>query len=369
MLGVGSNRGINNLIFILSLFVVVSITSFAQYANFRLIEPRDGSEPQPLAILWSTDKASALVHYENEHINVVNKSRIDKEWIVKEIKRESIIFGRTSDKKYVEYYINPDNRPHKKYRTWSFYGLPITLWEAAKMLTEAFGYNCVMHNLCSGTVIPQRNAVNFNELLHSIIPQNIFAKLENDTLYIFPKKTPNEEYKAILKRKKDFNHKALAMRFPGLEKKGTVKSKGYDIQYILRVISLGGEVPISFPNDLHFLVYADYKEVPFHKILSDIVYTNQCVVIEREYKLEIIRWPTNTFANGNGEIADKNPVPLPLAKKDYITVDPYRVDEKSGAGPYPPPLLPDYKSIIPSSRKRTMGYYSDERGHPIVVQP
>ena len=77
-------------------------------------------------------------------------------------------------------------------------------------------------------------------------------------MYVLPLNTPNEKPLEILERKKSFNYKVLAMRFPGLEKEGTVISIGNDIQYVLRVIALGGQVPISFPKDLHFSVYSNY---------------------------------------------------------------------------------------------------------------
>ncbi len=339
--------------------------AFAQYDNYRLIEPREGNEPQPLAILWSKDKASALVDYKGEHIKVTDKSRIDEEWVVKEIKRESILFGRTSNKKYIEYYIDSDSRPHKRYRTWSFYSSPITVWEASKMLTEGFEYNCIMHNLCSGAVSLKKNGTSFSDLLNAIITKNNYAKLEKNTLFILPTKLPFEGFKEILKRRKDFNYKALAMRFPGLEKEGTVKSEGYDIQYIMRVISLGGEVPIFFNKNLHFAVYANYKKVPFYKILSDIVYINQCIIVERESGLEIIKWKSDS-SDEKEDIAEKKPILIPK-KEDYVDIDPNNIDEKSGSGPYPP-ILSTNPRRAPKLTDEIVVEKKWDKNHPVVTQ-
>ncbi len=349
-------------------FLIAVPACFAQYDNFRLIEPRKGDEPQPRAILWSHDKASALVHYRDEHINVINDVKLDNEWRVKRINRESITFGRTSEKRYIEYYIDPTKRPQKKYGTWSFYGLPITLWEGMQLLTDGFGYNAVMHNLCTGAIVPKHNGSNFKELLYNVLPPYTSARLDGDTLYVFPTNPPNEKWIDILNRKRRFSHKALSIRFPGLEKKGIITSLGNDIQYILRVISLGGEVSISFPKDLHFAVYANYKKVPFSKILCDIVYTNQCIVVERESGLEVIPWPGKPAVRDKRNVKNREPVPLPPLRTDLLTADPRYYDEKSGSGPYPPPLVADPK-IAPSVVMGPMGYFRDEKGHPIVVQP
>ena len=354
-------------LFIIAVFMAVP-ACFAQYDNFRLIEPRKGDEPQPRAVLWSHDKSVALIHYRDEHIIAINDVKLDNEWRIKELKRESIVFGRTSEKRYIEYYIDPTKRPQKSYGTWSFYGLPITLWEMIQLLTDGFGYNAVMHNLCTGAVVPKHNGSNFKELLYNMLPQYTSARLDGDTLYVFPTNPPNEKWIDVLNRKRRFSHKALSIRFPGLANKGIITSVGYDIQYVLRVISLGGEVPISFPKDMHFAVYANFKKVPFSKILCDIVYTNQCIVVEREAGLEVIPWPGKPERPEKQNVKVREPVPLPPLRNDLITVDPVYYDEKSGSGPYPPPLVADPR-VAPSVVYGPMGFFSDEKGHPIVVQP
>ncbi len=357
----------NKILILLFFLLVFAKVSFGQYANFRLIEPREGNEPLPKAIAWAKGKAHALIFYKDDRINAVEKAHLDNEWSVKEIKRESIIFGRTSQKRFIEYYINSDKRPNKRYSSCSFFCSPITLWEAVHLLCDAFEFNCVMHNVCGGSVSVQRNAESFYGLLNVIIPTGVITRLEGNTLFVLPLNIPNEKPQAILDRRRKFNYKMLSMRFPGLEKEGTVISVGNDIQYVLRVISLGGKVPISFPKDLHFSVYSNYKKVPFHKILCDIVYTNQCVIVERERGLEIIPWPANQYPVNNNVYGCDGYPPLPPLK-DLITVDPEYIDLKSGSGPYPPPLIDD-PTIGPAPVVRSMGYFSDENGHPIVVQP
>ena len=64
----------------------------------------------------------------------------------------------------------------------------------------------------------------------------------------------------------------------------------------------------------------------------------------------------------------REPVPLPPLRNDLVTADPVYYDEKSGSGPYPPPLVADPR-VAPSVVYGPMGYFSDEKGHPIVVQP
>lgn len=348
-----------NLIILLlfSFLVSLPVSSFAQYTNFRLIEPREGDEPKPQAILWSKEKALALIYYNEEHINVVDGVRIDKEWRVKEIKKESIVFGRTSEKRYIEYYVNSDKRPYKHYKKWFFYGLPITFWEAVVLLSDGFEINAVMNNLCTGASVPHITSDNFYEILHSIIPRQNTYRVDGDTLYLFPTNTPYENWKKILNRRRNFNYKALALRFPGLEKEGVVISKGNDIQFVLRVISLGGEVPIKFPKKLHFAVYANFKKVPFYKILSDIVYTNQCVIVERETCLEVVPWVESLVNDENLDNQENEPV------DDFIISEPNNIDIKSGSGPYPPP-----NSILPEIMTGSTLDISNYNNHPVVKQ-
>ena len=76
------------IIIVLLCFLHILATSCsAQYANFRIIEPRMGDEPLPKAIVWSGKKAVVLIEYKDKHQNYVDKARIDSEWHIKEIKR------------------------------------------------------------------------------------------------------------------------------------------------------------------------------------------------------------------------------------------------------------------------------------------
>ena len=269
--------------------------AYAQYTCYKTVEQRNGDEPLPRAILWGgLGKAHALIHYRDQHLNVVDDLRLDKEWRIKQINRDSILFARYSEKRYVEYKLESQERP-KYHNDWSFYGLPITTWEAMELLADAFGHNAVMHNLACGAAKLGVHDTNAMNLLYKILPPRLRARLDGDTMYVLPIDCADgESWTAPLTRKRKYNYKALEIMYPSLKEKGILVSRGDDIQYVLRTISTGGKVPISFPKDLHFAVYCTFNKVSFSKILSDIVLINQCSIIEREKGIEIIRWPGNT---------------------------------------------------------------------------
>ena len=351
------------IIIVLLCFLHILATSCsAQYANFRIIEPRMGDEPLPKAIVWSGKKAVVLIEYKDKHQNYVDKARIDSEWHIKEIKRETVILGRTSEKRFIEYYVNPDKRPNKKYSSFSIYCQPISLWEAIHILTDAFEYNAVMHNLCGGSVFLQKNANSFESLLDAITPPDCLSEVRGNTVYFYSKNISIEKIKETVDRKKSFNYKALSMRFPSLEKKKNLISIGEDIQYILSLISIEGKVPIKYPPELHFAVYANFKEVPYYKILSDIVYTNQCLIIERETGLEVIPWEGSSYMTNFKDYTQDDYPPLPPLKTQNRT---YYDDSDYDSGPCLPPLYNGSRYI----EGKSMGYFSDDNGHPFVVQP
>ncbi len=355
---------------LLLLVILIAMPCYAQYTDFRILEELKGNEPAPRAILWSTKKKIALVHYKDQHTVVCEKVHLDDEWWVKEIKRESIVFGKDSDKRYVELYIDPSKRPNKINHGWSFFGLPITIWESLELLAEGFGKNVVMHSFCTGAVTPQLHAQSMNEFLTRTMPEHHRSRMDGNTLYVYPSVPPNESWTSILNRTRKFNHKALAIRYPNLEKKGNVKYVGDDIQYVLRVISLGGETPITFPKDMHFSVYACYKDVPFSKILCDIVYTNQCIIAEREFGLEVIPWPGKPAIQKRKEnYCSCQPTLFPLIQENVITADPDRYDEVSGSGPYPPPLIADPRFMPAVVADKCMALSQEGSSHPVVVQP
>lgn len=334
-------------VFFTLFFCFLAFPNFGQYTSYRLIEPRNGDEPQPMAILATARNACALIYYRGQRLNVVKGAKLDEEWKIKEIKRESIVFGKESEKRYLEYYVDPAKRPERSYKWFSFYSIPITVWEAVELIGEGFGKNVVMHNLCSGAVTPKFQGKSMMELIDKTLTSAHRGRLDGDTLYLFPVEPPNETWQQIFNRKKRYNHKALAIRFEGLAKKGFLNSRGYDIQYVLRVISLGGEVPISFPKDMHFAVYANYKNVPFSKILCDVAYTNQCIVVEREFGLEVVPWPGNLEQMNSSGASKRTPVPLPYVRGGLVTTDFSGYDRRSGSGPYPPPLIGD-PNFVPS---------------------
>lgn len=364
--------------------MLMAMPAYAQYTCYKTVEQRNGDEPLPRAILWGgLGKAHALIHYRDQHLNVVDDLRLDKEWRIKQINRDSILFARYSEKRYVEYKLESQERP-KYHNDWSFYGLPITTWEAMELLADAFGHNAVMHNLACGAAKLGVHDTNAMNLLYKILPPRLRARLDGDTMYVLPIDCADgESWTAPLTRKRKYNYKALEIMYPSLKEKGILVSRGDDIQYVLRTISTGGKVPISFPKDLHFAVYCTFNKVSFSKILSDIVLINQCSIIEREKGIEIIRWPGNTnkkseaccelqynncynqnYTNyqrnsvvGNNGYYSGYDVTKPA--NNTVTSDPVYLDQISGSGPYPPPLYPD-KGMIPDKIKNSY--------HPIVQQ-
>lgn len=343
---------------VLLLIMLAAIPSFAQYACFKTIEERKGDEPLPMAILWSEKNQVALVRYRDQILTVFNRTRLDNEWHVKEIKRDRVIFGRESEKRFIEYQLNAPKKV-RYHHDWSFFGQGISLWEAIELLITGFGNDAVMHYRAGGAVIPGNHGHSLMNLMKPSLPENMRAVLENGTLYVLPKELPEEGWADIMKRRLKFNHKSLQIRFPTLEKEGTVVSHGDDIQYILRVISLGGKVPIAFPKNLHFPVYASFSDISFSKILCDIAFINQCSVVEREKCLDIVPWRALPKAiNSNPDVVKKFkitengkeavsryavnvPYIMRSNDEDYIMADPERYDEISGSGPYPPPLIGD----------------------------
>lgn len=352
---------------LLLLALLMAVPGYAQYTDFRIIEELKGGEPMPRAILWNQKKRTALIHYKDEHMIVHDGFHLDKDWLVKEIRRESIVFGNNLEKRFIELYLDPAKRPNRVHHNWSFYGLPITIWEAMELLADGFNKNVVMHSLCGGAVTPRIHGQSMMEMVNRVIPECHRPRMEGDTLYVFPVETPGESWTNILRRTRRYNYKGLTIRYPDLAEKGTVRYAGEDIQYVLRVISLGGKTPITFPKDLHFSVYACYKNVPFSRILTDIVYSNQCVIVEREWGLEVVPWLIRADRS-----TSEQRVFASLQKKvpeNTYTADPEKIDQVTGSGPYPPPLLAD-PLFVPSIVRVQCASISHKMGlHPVVIQP
>jgi hypothetical protein len=289
---------------VLLLFATLLLTAMPALPQFSV---RQGDEPSIKAILYHKDNPRALVYHNNRRFHLVDQMRLDNEWYVEEIRRESILFKKTSTRTYAEIFLNPP-RKSNFHRGWSFCGHPISLWQAIELLAHH-----------GGTI---------SKIFEKIIPPHHRFAIEGPMFMVLPVKPAGEEWTEVLHRMKKCNPERLALRYPGLNNAGIIFSRGDDIQFVLRKISLGGKTPIQFPRDLHFPVYCTFRNIPFCKMLASIVYLNQCIIIEREEGLEITPWPR--------QILQQRPYPdFPL-----IRVDPY--EPQPGTGPTPPPLVPSH---------------------------
>ncbi|HEY9069654.1 MAG TPA: hypothetical protein VIV61_05320 [Candidatus Ozemobacteraceae bacterium] len=282
--------------------------------------PEQG-DPIVEVILWGPTGARAWIRYGRERFHAVAGMRIDAEWRVEEIRQESVLFRRASDRTFVEMRIPMPSRP-PYHRDWSFMGLPVGLWEALELLTAGFGYHVVMHFQSGGGVVPYAHAPTLEKMLLKVMPQHHRFALAGPVLLVLPFEAAGERWTDILDRVKSRDPEELAIRFQGLKKPGTLLSRGDDIQMVLRQIALGGETPMQFPKDLHFPVYASFRQVPFHQMLAKIVYLNQCFIIDRTDHLEIMPWPR--------QIQPLLSPPIP----DFVSVGP--VEPQPGFGPTPP---------------------------------
>ncbi len=307
------------LAFIFSFFLPAD--AFAEY------QQRTGDEPVIKAILYHQDNPRALLIYDRQKHHVVDKMRLDDEWTVEQIRRESILFKRASTGSFVEIYLYPKKRP-RYHQGWSFYGHPISLWETVELLAHGFGYQAVMHFQAGGAVVPGNHGGSISKLMKKLLPPHHRFALAGPVMLVLPVKPAGEEWTEVLERMNQSHPELLSLRYPGLNQPGILFSRGDDIQHVLKKLALGGKTPIQFPRDLHFPVYCSFRNIPFGQILSKIVYLNQCIIIEREYGLEISPWPRKVLSRG--------PWPdLPLLK-----ADPH--EPQAGHGPNPPPLIQDH---------------------------
>lgn len=313
------------------LFIALSaLPGLAQYAVLK------GDEPRIKAILYHHDNPRALIYYNDQRFHAVDQTRLDAEWSVKEIRRESILFKRTSTRSFAELHLNPAQKA-KFHKDWSFYGHPIALWEAVEMLAHGFGYQAVMHFQAGGAVVPGCHGTSISQLLQKVIPPHHRFAFVGPVLLVLPVQPSGEEWTAVLERMNQCIPERLTLRYPGLNKPGIILSRGDDIQFILRKIALGGKVPIQFPRDLHFPVYASFRDIPFAQMLVKILYLNQCILIEREEGIEVTPWPR--------QILQRRPY------ADFPLIKAMPSEPQEGSGPVPPPVVMDHL-----------------RNHPLVQQ-
>jgi len=302
----------------------ISLFTCPAQAQYSVIK---GDEPRIRAILYHGDNPRALIYYKDQRHHVVDKMRLDEEWYVEQIRRESILFKKSSTQTFAEIYLNPPKRP-RNHRDWSFFGHPIALWEATELLAHGFGYQALMHFQAGGAVVPGSHAGNIKSMLRKILPPHHRYAIVGPLLLVLPVQPSGEEWTEVLARMTKCSPGLLTLRYPGLNKAGVIISRGDDIQFILRKISLGGKVPIQFPRDLHFPVYASFRNVPFAQILANTVYLNQCIIIEREEGLEVTPWPR--------QILQRRPY------ADYPLLQSLPLEPQAGSGPTPPPVVPEH---------------------------
>ncbi len=305
-------------------FIFVMLAEAGTMAQYSVLQ---GDEPRIRAILFHKDNPRALIYHNNQRFHVVDQMRLDDEWYVEQIRRESILFKRTSTRTFAEIYLNHQQKV-KYHRDWSFFGHPVALWEAIELLAHGFGYQGIMHFQAGGAVVPGSHGNTIQKLLQKVLPPHHRFAIVGPLLIVLPVKPSGEEWTEVLQRMTKCVPELLTLRYPGLNKPGIVLSRGDDIQFILRKISLGGKVPIQFPRDLHFPVYASFRHVPFAQILAKIVYLNQCIIIEREEGIEVTPWPR--------QILQRRPYP------DYPLIKAMPSEPQEGSGPQPPPLINEH---------------------------
>jgi len=303
------------------LVVCFASRAAAQYSVVK------GDEPRIRAILYVKDNPRALIYYKNQRHQVIAKMRLDEEWFIEEIRRESILFKKSSTQTFAEIYMNPPKRPRRNLDS-SFFGHPIAMWEAIELLAHGFGYHAIMHFQAGGPIVPAHHANSLKTMLRKVLPPHHRFVIDGPLLKVLPVQPSGEEWTAVLERMKKSSPGLLTLRYPGLNTPGIINSRGDDIQFILRKISLGGKVPIQFPRDLHFPVYASFRNVPFAQILANIVYLNQCIIIEREEGLEVTPWPR--------QILQRRPY------ADYPLIQSMPSEPQEGSGPTPPPIVMEH---------------------------
>lgn len=298
--------------------------------QYRKPEPR---EPVVEALLYGPAKARAWIRYNGERFHALAGTRLDSEWSVEEIRRESVLFRRTSTRSFIEMPIAMPKKRPPYHHGWSLIALPTGLWEVLELLTAGFGHHVVMHHRAGGTITPCIHGTVLEQMLLKIMPRHHRFAFAGSVLLVLPAEAGGESWAAILARLREQRPEQLTIGFGGLKKPGTLLSRGDDIQLVLRQIALGGETPIQFPKGLHFPVYASFRNVPFCQILTKILYLNQCSIIVRMDQLEIA------------------PITRGLPGLDAMMVGPF-VSEPDGGPSAPgqaalPPPEPAWKPLEP----------------------
>lgn len=312
------------LLLLFTFLLVMLLTNTPSHGQYSVLQ---SEEPRLRAILYHPNNPRALVYYNSQRFHAVAHTRIDAEWYIEEIRRESVLFKRTSTRSFAEIFLNAPQKA-RFHKDSSFYGHPVALWEAIELLAQGFGYQAVMHFQAGGAILPAHHGNTIGKLLKKILPPHHRFDFDGPVLMVLPVKPSGEEWTEVLQRMRLCVPDRLAMRYPGLNKQGVILSRGDDIQFVLRKISLGGKVPIQFPRDLHFPVYATFRNIPFSQMLAKILYLNQCILIEREEGLEVTPWPR--------QILQRRPY------ADFPHLKSLPIEPQKGSGPMPPPLITEH---------------------------
>ena len=269
----------------LLIFAFLSAAASIAHTGPQFRRPQAG-DPVVETILYGPSEARTWIRHNGERFHALAKTRLDNEWRVEEIRRESVLLKRNSMNTFVEMPVSLSKRP-RFHKGWSLLGSPSGLWEALELLTAGFGHHVVMHHRAGATIAPCVHGTTLEQMLLKIMPRHHRFAFAGSVLLVLPVESDGESWTAILARLQQQRPEQLAAGFPGLQKPGTLLSRGNDIQFVLRQISLGGETPILFPNDLHFPVHASFRNVSFCQILTKIAYLNQCSIIIRPDRIEI----------------------------------------------------------------------------------
>ena len=311
-----------------ALFLVLFLTAagMVEAQDYRRGQPGD---PVVRAIMVGPRGQRAWIDYKGERIHAVPGTALDRDLVVDEIRRESVICKRKSDRRFLMIPVNAAFRP-RYHRDWSLWGDALSLWEALELVAYGFGLNVVMHHRSGGGVVPRAHGDSIEHMLGKLMPPHHRYAVIGPVVAVLPIQAGSVNYNKLLHRFRVESAERLILRFPDLARPGTLISRGDDFQFVMRQIALGSRTPISFPKNLHFPVYAAMRVVPYFQILAAIGYLNGLRLIEREQGVELQPWPDAAPPGWQPQPG----LPLPFLTSDMITAEP--LEPQTGYGPQPP---------------------------------
>ena len=314
-------------------FVCALLLFAAGPGTARSQDGEASGRPVVRAIVWGPFGPRAWIDHNGERIHAIRGTRLDRELVVDEIRRETVICKRKTAPRFVMLSVDTPIRS-RYHRDWSIWGRALSLWEALELVAYGFGHNVVMHHRAGATVIPRAHADNLKNMLGRLVPAHHRYAITGSVISVLPVQPGTANWKRLLQRSRVESAERLILRFPDLARPGTLVSRGDDIQVVLRRIALGGRTPISFPSTLHFPVYAALRVMPYFQILANIAYINGMMLIERENGIEMAPWPEFTPTPGQ---AFPGPS-MPLPGTPMITAE--AEEPQTGFGPLSPGLHP-----------------------------